>query len=316
MSRIRSIHPGQWTDEDFVECSFPARLLAISLRNEADDNGIFEWRPTRLKMRIFPADALDVAELLDELAARSIVMKFEAAGRAYGAIRNFRVFQNPRSPKAEHPITAEAEAFVGERQGDDATPKRGPGRPRKSQDAETKSVQPKSFPQNVENNSLMERRGEESNISPSDSSICEIDPRHELALRHPPPVLLDANEIGVAFEAYQDLRLELKPGSRPIELTVERRRKLTARLRDVRGRGGWPAVLAKIRGSPFLRGETSRDGKLVAEIDWLLKPANLTKLLEGNYDERSPNSAGGRAAIRGSPIDALSLAITASGLGG
>ncbi len=53
MARIRSIHPGQATDEDFVQCSPFARLLAIFVRNEADDHGVFKWKPVTLKMRIF-----------------------------------------------------------------------------------------------------------------------------------------------------------------------------------------------------------------------------------------------------------------------
>ena len=73
MARIRSIHPGQWTDEDFVSLSPFARLLAIALRNEADDQGVFEWKPVTIKIKLFPADNVDVPALLDELvAARQI----------------------------------------------------------------------------------------------------------------------------------------------------------------------------------------------------------------------------------------------------
>ncbi len=103
MARIRSIHPGQWTDEAFVECSFAARLLAIGLRNEADDLGVFEWKPTMLKMRLFPADDVDVIPLLAELEATDQVLRYEVDGRQYGIIRNFGKFQKPRSPKYVHP---------------------------------------------------------------------------------------------------------------------------------------------------------------------------------------------------------------------
>lgn len=67
MARIRSIHPGQWSDEDFVCLSFPARLLALALRNLADDHGIFEWKPRTIKMQLFPADNIDMEPLLSEL---------------------------------------------------------------------------------------------------------------------------------------------------------------------------------------------------------------------------------------------------------
>ena len=81
MARIRSIHPGQWTDEDFVSCSAFARLLAIALRNEADDQGVFEWKPISLKMKLFPADAIDINELLAELVTFSQIKNFEYDGR-------------------------------------------------------------------------------------------------------------------------------------------------------------------------------------------------------------------------------------------
>lgn len=180
MSRIRSVHPGQWTDEDYVACGFAARLLAIGLRNEADDNGIFEWKPLGLKMKLFAADSVDVAELLAELVETNQVRQFEAGGRTYGAIRNFRVYQSPRSPKAVHPCPAEINEFLGAAtiDADEAGPetkRRGPGRPRKAQNAETDNGDDaefqhdaennpppgKSFPQNAENNPVMEREEEE-----------------------------------------------------------------------------------------------------------------------------------------------------------
>lgn len=41
MSRIRSIHPGLWTDEAFVSLSPMARLFLMGLWNECDDMGSF-----------------------------------------------------------------------------------------------------------------------------------------------------------------------------------------------------------------------------------------------------------------------------------
>lgn len=113
MSRIRSIHPGQWTDEDFVECSAFARLLAIGLRNEADDNGVFEWKPTSLKMKLLPADNVDVAALLDELSEKRQVASYEHSGKRYGVIRNFRRWQRPERPKSWHPVTDDMRIYAG-----------------------------------------------------------------------------------------------------------------------------------------------------------------------------------------------------------
>lgn len=103
MGRIRSIHPEQWTDEDFVQCSPLARLLAIAVRNEADDHGVFEWKPVALKMRLMPADDAPIDGLLAELVTNRQVMKFEADGKSYGVVRNFTRFQRPKKPNYRYP---------------------------------------------------------------------------------------------------------------------------------------------------------------------------------------------------------------------
>lgn len=113
MARIRSVHPGLWTDEAFVTVSPPARLLFIGLWNEADDQGVFEWKPITLKMRLAPADAVDTTALLNELLVRQMIMRFQNGEKTYGAIRNFRRYQRPEKPKAVHPLPDEAAAFVG-----------------------------------------------------------------------------------------------------------------------------------------------------------------------------------------------------------
>jgi len=113
MARIRSTHPGQWTDDDFVTMSYPARLLAIGIRNEADDQGVFVWKPIQIKMKLFPADDVDVVALLGELIAARQVCRFEAGGRSFGAIRNFRRWQRPEKPKPGHGLPDNLREYVG-----------------------------------------------------------------------------------------------------------------------------------------------------------------------------------------------------------
>lgn len=112
MARIRSIHPGVFTDEAWASISIAARWLAAGLFTEADDNGVFEWKPLQIKMRLFPADPVEVPTLLSELAAAGIVLSFDLSGKRYGAIRNFCKFQRPRKPKSWFPITDGVRAFV------------------------------------------------------------------------------------------------------------------------------------------------------------------------------------------------------------
>lgn len=143
MARIRSIHPGFFTDERLVEAPISARLLLIGLGIEADDKGVFEWKPLTLKMRIFPADNIDVAALLLELQRVDVVRSYEIEGRQYGAIRNFRRHQRPKTPNDIHPITPEIGNYIGPP----------PAKPEKP------SGKGGSFPQNGEKPAQMEDGG-------------------------------------------------------------------------------------------------------------------------------------------------------------
>lgn len=104
MARIRSTHPDQWTDDEFVACSPLARLLSLGIRNFADDNGIIPYTPTRWKRWVLPDDPCNPDELAAELVRTRQIVLFEARGQTYAAIRNFRRFQKPKSPTYTHPL--------------------------------------------------------------------------------------------------------------------------------------------------------------------------------------------------------------------
>lgn len=104
MARIRSVHPGQWTAGDFLECSPLARLLALALRNAADDHGIFRWKPKTLKAECLPADNCDIDALLCELITNDQVKKYAVDGKEYGLIVDFTQWQRPKKPKYVHPV--------------------------------------------------------------------------------------------------------------------------------------------------------------------------------------------------------------------
>lgn len=112
MPRIRSIHPTLWTDEAYMEASFPARLLLLGLWTEAFDDGVFSWKPVVLKARLFPADSCDCDALLAELCSLGFICRFEAAGKAYGAIRNFQKFQRPKKPNESGHLPDDLLEFV------------------------------------------------------------------------------------------------------------------------------------------------------------------------------------------------------------
>lgn len=113
MARIRSIHPGLFTDEAFVSLSMAARVLFIGILTEADDHGVFEWKPTQFKMRLMPVDAVDVGLLLEEMEAWNSVKRFSSDGKSYGLVRNFCRYQRPKKPKYQFFIPSELRTYAG-----------------------------------------------------------------------------------------------------------------------------------------------------------------------------------------------------------
>lgn len=94
--------------------------------------------------------------------------------------------------------------------------------------------------------------------------------------------LTTKSEIDKAVEAWNSIATELDFPR--VRLDAERKRTLTARLRECGGISGWDYLLGKIRESPFLRGETERFRGVT--FDWATKRGNFKKIMEGNYDER------------------------------
>lgn len=116
MSRIRSVHPGLFTDDDFMELTKEAPLAAVlvpGLWCIADDQGVFAWKPNTIKAQVLPAANVDMAELLAVLERRRFIARFTVAGKEYGAIRNFRKWQRPQKPTAIHPLPEEYRSWVG-----------------------------------------------------------------------------------------------------------------------------------------------------------------------------------------------------------
>lgn len=113
MARIRSVHPGLFTDEAFVSLSDAAQIFFIGLWTEADDQGVFEWKPITLRMRLRPARDGSVEGLLAELEAANCIKRISVDGRQLGLIRNFRRFQKPKSPNCIHVIPHDFRNYVG-----------------------------------------------------------------------------------------------------------------------------------------------------------------------------------------------------------
>ncbi len=112
MARIRSIHPGLFTDERYMSLSLAAKAIWAGIWTEADDHGVFEWKPVTLKAKLLPADNVDMAELMAETLKHGLTIQFTHEGKQYGVIRGFMKWQRPRQPSYRFPFPKVAELFA------------------------------------------------------------------------------------------------------------------------------------------------------------------------------------------------------------
>lgn len=188
MPRIRSVHPGLFIDDAFMELSMAARMLLIGIWVQADDHGIFEWRPRSLRAAIFPGDGgdLDIAALLTELEGQNCIKRFEDGGKAFGAARNFCAFQRPRDPSYRYPLPQSLHGYVAiDRIKATSSPQANSG---------TTAVPPQSpcEPTEIAPHRSRSRSGKREKQNPAEKeSVVVVAPQAEEAA---PKVLADASE--------------------------------------------------------------------------------------------------------------------------
>jgi uncharacterized protein YdaU (DUF1376 family) len=93
----------------------------------------------------------------------------------------------------------------------------------------------------------------------------------------------DTEALRVFGEQWNALAAAFKlPSIDEIKTGSTRERHALARLREM-GPDGVQALMTRIRGSPYLRGEVN--GFRVT-FDWIVNPSNYQKIMEGNYENR------------------------------
>lgn len=112
MARIRTVKPEFWTDSTMVALPLDVRLFYIGIWNFADDYGVVEDDPLRLKLQILPADDVDVSGFLDVLVNAGRLRRATAPdGTKVLVIPHFLEHQKI-SHKAEPRFGCDPEDFV------------------------------------------------------------------------------------------------------------------------------------------------------------------------------------------------------------
>lgn len=104
----------------------------------------------------------------------------------------------------------------------------------------------------------------------------------------------DDEQAQIPFQAIADM-FNQKRGRLPAVAKLSEPRKAAIRGRWEDGDLGlnsldaWSAFFGRVWASDFLQGKT---GWTACGFDWLLKPANMLKVIEGNYDNKAASPAG------------------------
>lgn len=104
--RARNIKPGFFTCPELLELPFEARLLFAGLWCYADREGRLEDRPAKIKLQVLPGDNVDVDALLNQLADKDLVVRYQAEGQRFIQVANFNKHQSPHINEKDSTIQA------------------------------------------------------------------------------------------------------------------------------------------------------------------------------------------------------------------
>jgi hypothetical protein len=253
MARIRSIKPEFPQSESIGNLSRDARLLFILLWTIVDDEGRSRASSRMLASLLYPYDS-DAAGLIDgwlsELENGHHIRRYVVDNATYLDIPKWKVHQ-----RIDKPSASKLPPFV-----------------------ETSTNIPRGFQEPSKTEGTLEGKGIGIGIGREE----ERDKEGKAISAAAPP--LQTDQIQIAVAVWNDMAADR--GFPTVQrITAPRIKHLTARLAECGGIEGWKFAVAKVRDSPFLRGQNNRGWK--ADFDFLLQQKSFTKLMEGAYDDRS-----------------------------
>lgn len=254
MARIRTIKPEFWKHEDLSALPEPTHMLAAALLNHADDEGYFNANPGLVRAECCPLrePSVSVQDSLNSLVKVGYLELFNGSdGKRYGRIVTFDDHQRVNRPtpsKIKLLRTITDSSVSAHGAITDSSP---PERKGKEQGKEGKGEQPSS-------------PGKPADTPPDNCPHSEIVAAYHRAL----PSLTRVREW---TPARQDL--------------------LRSRWRENPERQSvvwWEEFFAYVGKCDFLMGRVhTRDGTFECDLEWLVKPKNLLKVLEGKYENKA-----------------------------
>ena len=78
----------------------------------ADREGRFEWRPERIKIKVFPYDRIKIEPLLNQLIEHNFIIQYETDNPIYGFIPTFLDHQRPHPNEAASKLPEPSEELL------------------------------------------------------------------------------------------------------------------------------------------------------------------------------------------------------------
>jgi hypothetical protein len=107
MSRIRTIKPEFWANDQITSLSIGARLLFIGIWNFSDDSGIHSSKSRTLKAAVFPMDdeitSASVDDMIIELIEQDLVRNYVVNGKGYIRVTGWAKHQKIDKPTFKFP---------------------------------------------------------------------------------------------------------------------------------------------------------------------------------------------------------------------
>ena len=273
--RARNIKPGFYRDADLAECSITARYIAPGLWMMADREGRLIDNPKQIKMELAPCDDIDMEAILEELAAVRHILRYEVNGIKVIQVRKFLEHQNPHKNETASQLPEPPQVLAPLRE-DSSNGASNPA----------DSLNPDSLnPDSLNPDSLNPDKTHVGVYTPTSSSHGNS-PQEDI----PKPKMTPAQELKppqngtCPHEKILQLYHEILPELPKVRVWPETNQKiLRARWKEDPERqelSWWQSYFEYVRGSPFLLG---KEKDWMANLEWLVRPRNMTKVLNGSY---------------------------------
>ena len=318
--RMRRITPEFFIDDTLADMQPLGRLLFVGLWCLADREGRLVDRPRRIKVQVLPYDDCDVDALLAELEQGGFIQRYEVAGNRYVQILNdYWKQQRPHSSERASEIPAPDVVNPGAPPWSTQVNHRGqprcatvvnPGAPPWSTQVNhrrERTITPFGVA-SYGNSTGMPKNGGSikqdelfQSETPVHSTSCDtkteepyfssrsellsstevhthgVDSQSQPTRRNHTPQTKTSQEKNQRIEQIVKLYHEILPSLPKVKvISPARKSAFNAWLRVKKERES-----ATVAESPFLLGDNDRRWR--PNIDWLLKPSNMLKVIEGYY---------------------------------